>query len=243
MEAVAHSDQRTGVESRNDLISEYRSFVGQVAAQLITASRIPVDFYDDLVADGYLGLVEAAERYKPTAEGTFKKFAFLRIRGAMIDGIRRSSLLSPRAYRLAKAFEAAHDLRQECAQSGDDPLIADRRSKLETILNRAVRSALIYRLAVEDVDAELAAFHHNSPALEEVMIKTQRQQKLLQLVRSLPVKERLIVEEFYFHNKSFANIADIHFNRSRSWVSRLHSRAIEKLRMAVLSNPEAYRRE
>lgn len=227
---MQHSNSTT---LRDDLISSYQRYVRNLAGMMITTMMLPQSLMDDLVSAGMLGLVEAAERFDHRRGKNFKTFAFYRIRGAMIDSIRRSSDFSGRAYRAARAFEAYSSLREEYSHGRDRAGRNDRRRRLEEILNLASDGALAFRMSVPDDDANTPIELRIRRNAEQILIAEEDNKKVSLLVETLPEKERLIVEEYYINGLSFVQITEKYPTLSKSWVSRLHKRALRKLRSGM----------
>ena len=218
--------------SRDRLIAQHRRYVENLAGTLIRVMSLPARLRDDLVAAGYLGLVEAAERFDSSLGMEFKNFAYRRIRGAMIDSIRRSSELSGRGYRKARAFDAAFSLRNELdfkmgLKKEADPAARDH---LAEMLNYVADSTLVYRLSLADAEHDGAPDGLQSPSPEDLLDSRQDCEEFGRLLRELPPKERQVLEEYYFRGKSFVEIARQQGGVSKSWVCRLHQRAIQRLR-------------
>lgn len=224
------------VSDQHQLIEEYHDYVRYVAARVTHTLSLPRSLFEDLLAAGYLGLVEAASRYDPQAGVPFQSFAYLRIRGAIIDSLRRDSELSGQGYRFAKALEAAQDLREQVSFDNLSPS-SDPDSRLAEVLELASKTVLAYRLSIDDLaDDELPASTNSDP---ETDLSDKQQRKLiLRFLATLPAKERLIIEQYYFHGKSFTEIADEVEGMSKSWVSRLHARGLERLRLRILKESE-----
>ena len=215
---------------REQIFSEFHQLVNQLAKRLVNALDLPRHAHDDLVAGGYLGLVEAAERFDPSQAASFRTFAIYRIRGAMIDTLRRTSDFSGKAYRVARAMDSFYSIREEYRHERDPNQRKDKRKKLEDILNIASTGALAYRLCLTEYDEETPpqlVSHNNG---EKVLCDEADNKKVVELLSNLPEKERLIVEEYYFHGLSFVEITKKYPGLSKSWVSRLHKRALEILR-------------
>jgi RNA polymerase sigma factor FliA len=220
--------------SRDKLIEEYQPYVHYVATRLMKSLGLPSEQFDEFVAAGYLGLVEAAERFDFKSGVSFKNFAYLRIRGAIIDGLRNCSQLSGRAYRFAKALEAAQDLREVMSED-DWRKISQQKSghskeSLGKILEYATKGALVYRLSFADAPAEVSEMRSEAGNPETLLQEKQSTRFLKEAVSALPPKEQEIVDEYYFQGKPFCQIAQEKGGLSKSWVSRLHSRAIEKIK-------------
>ena len=73
---------------------------------------------------------------------------------------------------------------------------------------------------------------------EEALFRKRIFEKLQEAIATLPKKERLVIEEFYFRDRSFTEIADEKNKLSKSWVSRLHGKAIERLQELFLLSTE-----
>jgi len=224
---------------RDELICGYQRYVQNLAGLMITTMMLPRSMIDDLISAGLLGLVEAAERFDSRQGKNFKTYAFYRIRGAMIDSIRRTSDFSGRAYRAARALDAYISLREEHNHSQDGEKHKTRARKLDEILNLAAEGALAFRMGFPDdgmyMPPELCVFRN----AEQLMIKDQSCRKISLLVETLPEKERLIVEEYYTNGLSFVEITEKYPTLSKSWVSRLHKRALQRLRHAICLEEEA----
>lgn len=220
--------------ARHDLIAEYMRYVRNLARMMINSMDLPKQGFDDLVAGGMLGLVEAAERFDFASGSNFKGFAFHRIRGAMIDSIRRSSDFSGKAYRAARAFEACSSLREESRHVRSAQEQQNKKQRLDEILNLAAEGALAYRLSFADYDDQASSEAQNQSNPELLLGEKESTRKISHLLETLPEKERLIVEEYYFHGMSFTEITEKYPNLSKSWVSKLHKRALQILRKRML---------
>ena len=224
-------------KSRDALSLKYRTFAEAVVRKLIFTMSLPQENAEEYISAGLLGLVEAAERFDPENGSDFRSFAYLRIRGEVIDSIRNSSELSGRAYRYARALSAVQSLREEevyqertkkSVNNSDDKKELPK-EKFAKILDLAAKGALALRLSFEDAEQELIGDSEESNA-EKTMLARESLGGFANLVKKLPPKERIIIEEFYFNEKSFAEIIRENEGFSKSWVSRLHSRALKRLK-------------
>src|SRR3954465_9256955 len=99
---------------RDQLIQQHLSLVQSVARKLKKQITARVEF-DDLVGYGSKGLIEAAERFDPSHGVTFTTFAYYRIRGAMLDGVRTMGWYSRADYARYRAEERANEYLQNQA--------------------------------------------------------------------------------------------------------------------------------
>ena len=231
------------MHNRDALISEFQNYVRSIALRLIRSLNLPAQNLDEYIAAGYLGLVEAAERFDGRDGRPFKPFAFLRIRGAIIDSIRITSHVSSKAYRMSKALQSAQELKEEMkiahANSFNTNVKAkavENQAKLARILEYAAQGILVFRLSLTEVAGEVSAIADERANPEEMAVANSNLQNMLDLVETLPQKERTIIKEHYYHGKSFIEIADEQQGMSKSWVSRLHSRALQRLKEKYLQS-------
>jgi len=131
--------------AREHLAREHALTVWRIAEHLARCLRSPVDI-DDLVSEGFLGLLAAGERFEPGRGVSFQAYASLRIRGAMIDALWRDGVL-PRRVSPRRRVEDARAL--TCALLGRAP-------------GRAELAAAA-RLAPRDVDAHIRALERADP--------------------------------------------------------------------------------
>jgi RNA polymerase sigma factor for flagellar operon FliA len=194
----------------------------------------------DLVQDGMLGLIDAACRFDEGRGIKFETFAERRVRGAMIDALRRDAW--PRGVRRQRReLEAAREqLRREL---GAEPSLADLAARVgsdETRLGRTiVRINTIESTsplsAGENVDGAslppaLVPSEPQSPdkAYEEQEVRD----RIRAAIASLPPRERKVIGMYYYAEATMKQIgAEIGVNESR--VSQLHARAIQRLRRAL----------
>lgn len=209
--------------SRDRLIDENREYVHKIAGKLVQRMGLPLNLFDELVAAGYLGLVEAADRFDRDSGKDFRTYAFLRIRGAIIDNIRSHSDLTGETYRMIKAFNAAHELREDDFQSRKE-------SSLSNVLDYVARGALAFRLSMADAETELVEIPDPAANPDAQMERRERAKRLKEIIHELPDRERRVIEGYYFHGLSFIEIAREWEGVGKSWVSKLHTRAIDTIK-------------
>lgn len=223
-------------EERDNLIEKYRRFTGNLVARFIRVMNLPVELHDELVSAGYLGLVEAAERFDESRGVDFRSYAYRRIQGAVIDAVRQCSELSGKAYTYDKVLQACADVREYHLQLREVQPDHDlsREEKLAQLLEYAAKGALAFRLGYEESEEEVAGTFEDSLNPEEEMAHKGHVRTMRELVESLPEQERVVIREFYFNDKSFVEIARELDGVSKSWVSRLHVKALERLRQELV---------
>jgi RNA polymerase sigma factor for flagellar operon FliA len=209
-------------------VREYEGFVRGVAMQ--TRTQLGLDTpAEDLIAFGFQGLLEAKQRFDASKGVAFKSFAYYRVRGAILDGVRSMARLPRRAYARLRAAEAL----DENAEVGSESMAsaATRAATTETNL-RAIdgimgRVAAAYAVAVSADDAAQGA---GSP--EEALLHEERLARMRSALGILPERERFMIEGHYFQGKQF-DVLSAELGISKSWGSRVHSHALDLLREAL----------
>jgi RNA polymerase sigma factor FliA len=190
---------------------------------------------EDLRAMGHQGLLEASRRFDEGRGVSFRRFANYRVRGAMLDGIRKTAPLPRRAYARIRALEAAllvaegaaEDAASSSAPLASDPVGADRRltEHLSDMATAMALGLLAPTVAGEDGEptvVDVAA----SP--EEAMAQAELRQLIVDSLEHLSEDERTLVKRHYLDGERFDHVA-ASLGLSKSWASRLHTRAIARL--------------
>ena len=227
------------VARQRERIAAGLPFVESLARRVASSMPHSIEL-GDLVQDGMLGLIDAAYRYDEARGIKFETFAERRVRGAMIDALRRDAW--PRGVRRQRReLEAAREeLRREL---GAEPSLADLAARVgsdEARLGRTiVRINTIESTsplsAGENLDgatlpAALVPSEPVSPdkAYEECEVRD----RIRAAIRSLPPRERKVIGLYYYREATMKQIgAEIGVNESR--VSQLHARAIQRLRKTL----------
>ncbi len=214
-------------------------FVEQLARRVAATMPHSIDI-GDLVQDGVIGLIDAARRFDEGRGIKFETFAERRIRGAMIDALRKDAW--PRGVRRQRReLEAAREqLRREL---GCEPSLADLAAKVGSDEKRLGRT--IVRInAIESTSPLASAEHHDESTLPAALIPSEPEQpdlayernetkaRVLAAIESLPPREQKVIGLYYYGEATMKQIgAQIGVNESR--VSQLHARAIRRLREAL----------
>lgn len=199
------------------------------------ARRLPAHIeVADLVGAGVLGLMEALQRYEPAREVSFASYAAFRVRGAMLDELRRRDLMARDARRETKQIQGVITaLRAQLGRSPEDQEVAEALgSELGSFLRRLEKLApvQIYSLEDEDIDVRL----HSPCAFEEVN-KTQLKKRLVTALGRLGERTQRVLHLYYQEDLTLREIGEV-LEISESRVSQIMSKATLELR-ALLRQP------
>ena len=238
--------QRQPLAARHrDRIAAGLPFVESLARRVAASMPHSIEL-GDLVQDGMIGLIDAACRFDEGRGIKFETFAERRVRGAMIDALRRDAW--PRGVRRQRReLEAAREqLRREL---GAEPSLADLAARMgsdETRLGRTiVRINTIESTsplsAGDNVDGSSlpAALVPSEPQAPDRAYEEQEvRDRIRAAIASLPPRERKVIGLYYYGEATMKQIgAEIGVNESR--VSQLHARAIQRLRKALGADGQA----
>lgn len=223
----------------NELVEEYGAYTEHLVLKLVRVLNLPRAQTSDYISAAYVGLLEAAERYDPASGHEFRHFAFFRIRGAIIDYIRDSSELSGRTFRQTRAFQGLYSL-SECRFEDEEIRLMKQSPsrKMALFLENLAQGALLFRMSLAESEEEVLEKVSEELNAEDQMLCDEGMKKLREIVETLPEKERTILRECYFRGKALADIAREYEGMSKSWVTRLHQRALKLLKEAYLRQYE-----
>jgi len=217
----------------SDQIVRHASLVKRIAYHLL--NRLPPTVQiDDLIQAGMIGLLEAASNFNPDMGASFETFAGIRIRGSMIDEIRRSDW-TPRS--VHRKFRSVTDaIRKIENDTGEDAKDADVAAALGISLSEYHQilidssSSRIYSIdTMEDnlQDAAIPSSSENTP--DESFISDEYRQQLTESIRLLPEKEQLVMSLYYDDELNFREIGEI-LDVTESRICQLHGQALLRVK-------------
>ena len=223
----------------HDRITAGLPFVEALARRMAASMPHSIDL-GDLVQDGMIGLIDAAHRFDEKRGIKFETFAERRVRGAMIDALRRDAW--PRGIRrVRRELEAAREkLRHEL---GSEPSLADLAELMgfdETRLGRTiVRINTIESTSpLAKVDSVAAAnlppvmVPLELPTPDKACERGEVATRIRKAIKALPWRERQVIGLYYYGDVTMKEIgSEIGVNESR--VSQLHARAVQRLRRSL----------
>ncbi|ADL07886.1 FliA/WhiG family RNA polymerase sigma factor [Thermosediminibacter oceani] len=218
------------------LIEEYIPLVKHIAARLAINLPPCVD-YDDLVSAGIIGLLQAIERYDVGKGVRFETFAYTRIRGAMLDELRRLNWIPQKTMEKAKLLQDAYSqMEQELNGNVKDEDIARKLNITIAELHQTYKELAATNLvSLEEIFS--VAVEDNGEPVSHVE-KEEIKRILGEAIDRLPPKEKLVIALYYYEGLNLKEISVV-LNLSPARISQLHTKAILRLR-GSLSRKRAY---
>jgi RNA polymerase sigma factor for flagellar operon FliA len=222
---------------RDGLVEKHLPLVQSIARKLKAQITARID-YDDLIGYGSKGLIEAAERFDPKHGVAFTTFAYYRIRGAMLDGLRTMGWYSRADYARYRAEERANEYlqnqsdREGAAATGPKETTAAPSANTSTEATLGSLAAVLGSIAtvhITSLEAASTVADERLPAPDAQLDTGRLSARLRDAVKALPDRERNLMELYYFADKNLEE-AGAAMGLSKSWACRLHARAVDLLR-------------
>ncbi len=238
MKAYALQQRPAPSSARDQLITQHIDMARRIA--LKAARRLPERLsHDDVIAAAMVGLTEAAERYDTQRGEPFVAFAEKRIRGAVLDELRRGDLLPRRARTAAnKMGGIIAGLEQQLGRSPEDEEIAD---KLGVSVDKfRDELAELTHVAVVDIEAREygGRIEDATPSPAAQAERAQIVARLREALDQIPERDALVLSLYYVEDFNYVEIGEV-LGVSESRVCQLHSRALARLRVEMADVQES----
>ncbi|WP_127021557.1 RNA polymerase sigma factor FliA [Rheinheimera mangrovi] len=216
------------------MVERYAPLVKRIAYHLL--ARLPASVQvDDLIQSGMIGLIEAAKNFDGSKGASFETFAGIRIRGSMLDEIRRGDWTPRSVHRNSRMIaEAIAELESELGRDVKDSEVAEKLDisldEYHHMLSDASSGRII---GIEDLgisdDVLVTANDKEDDHLYEQQANDAFQQALIKNISSLPEREAIVLSLYYNDELNLKEIGAV-LDVSESRVSQIHSQALVRLR-------------
>lgn len=229
---------------KEDLLKQHASLVKKIAYQLKAKLPASVDI-DDLIQAGMMGLLDATNRYEDNHGAQFETYAAQRIRGSMIDELRRADWL-PRSVRknMRDVETAVSALEQKLGRSPSEGEIARELNlsmdDFQGMLDDCSGHQLIYYEDFNDADSGNDHFldryqSDDSGDPLKALLSTDFREALIEAIESLPEREKILMGLYYEQEMNLKEIGAV-MGVSESRVCQLHTQAVARLRAKLKEN-------
>lgn len=229
------------LDIREQVVKKYIPLVKYIASRVIIGKSKYIEF-EDLVGYGMLGLMDAINKFDESRGMKFSTYASIRIKGSMIDEIRKNSPISKGAMdKLNRYNEAVENLQRNLMKEPSDEEIArelkisiSEVSEIEGYINYISLVSLEDILFSEDDEMPLMGMieDRKSPSPEMALEEKEEIEYLMKALDTLNEKDRTVLSLYYYEGLTLKEIGKV-LEVSESRVCQLHSRAILHLRKAL----------
>ncbi|WP_297439444.1 FliA/WhiG family RNA polymerase sigma factor [uncultured Clostridium sp.] len=224
-------------EENKVIVEKYIPLVKHIAGKVILGKSKYID-YEDLVGYGMLGLMDAYKKFKPEKGMKFSTYASIRIKGSMIDEMRRSSPISKGAMDKLNKYNKAMDMLQgtllrepKTSEIAKELGISDKDvSEIERYINyisMVSLDSMIY--SDDDFSITHILADETSPRPDVIVEGNEEVNILAKCIDKLNEKDRIVLNFYYFEELTLKGIGQI-LKVSESRVCQLHARAIINIR-------------
>ncbi len=223
-------------ELREKLIIEYASLVKLVAGRMSMYLGYTVE-YEDLCSYGIFGLIDAIDKYDCTKNVKFETYASLRIRGAILDQIRKMDWIPRSLRQKQKKIDAAMSKIESATGriATDEELAAELGISMSEYASWQEQAKVANVISLDEFSESGAEIksdyagqsHYDQP--DDVIEKKELKEMIVQALQSLTEKERSVVVLYYYEDMTLKEISQV-LEVSESRVSQLHTRSMQKLK-------------
>ena len=229
------------MESKKELIEKYVPLVKVVAGRMFNFYGSKIE-YDDLVGFGVLGLIDSIERFDLHKNIKFETYAQIRIKGAIIDNIRKLDWI-PRSLRKKSkdVQKAIFELENKLGYNPSNEQISEYlHISLKEVENMLSDITTFNVVSLEDFLNENGEYffevkEDDKDTPERVYEKDEIKKILVDTIDALPEKEKLIISLYYYEELTYKEIGHI-LKLSESRISQIHSRVLIKIKNCLIKS-------
>ena len=222
----------------DELVLAHLGLVKRVAIHL--KARVPAFMeLDELIQVGMLGLLEASKAYDPAKGVEFENFAHSRVRGAMLDEVRRLSFLPRSAVAFNKEHnEGLHVLGSELGRNPTESEIAEFMGKdLEEFQRERGKARRFETYSLEVVTEEVMGIADEASHQPDVMVEeAEFMDAVTAAIADLPEREQTVMQLYYVEELNLKEIGEV-LGVSESRISQILSAVVKKLRGTLQVEP------
>lgn len=221
-------------QNPNTVVEQFGFLVKRIAHHLLM--RLPASVQvDDLIQSGMIGLLDAARNFDGSKGASFETYAGIRIRGSMIDEMRRGDWVPRSVHKNGRDIASAIDRIEK--RTGSDAKDTDVAEELDVSLSE-YHSMLMdvncgHILAVEDLTANqedgYSIYEGKSESPAAALTDERFQTALVECIKTLPERESLVLSLYYDEELNLREIGEV-LSVSESRVSQIHSQAMHRVK-------------
>ncbi|MHC4524641.1 MAG: sigma-70 family RNA polymerase sigma factor [Planctomycetota bacterium] len=220
-------------QKRDEIILQYIPLVHRIVSQVVSYLQ-PSLSKEDLVSAGTIGLIKAAMNFDASKDAEFKTYAYIRVRGAVLDELRGWSFTPPHVKKLLGQARAISEqiFKKHGTFPTEEELANEMGVEQEKLLRIFEMARAGHFLSLNGMDSDgssfdqFLAFDFKQPASD--MEREEMKSHLAEAVRDLPEKQRQIIMLYYHQELTMKQVAEV-LEVTEARVSQLHAAALFKM--------------
>ena len=226
-----------GKEIAEQLVEKYAPLVKKIAYHM--SARLPADIHiDDIIQSGLIGLLDAGKHYDPRQGAHFETYATIRMRGAILDEVRRSDWAPKSVHKKARDLTATiQAIERRTGRDARDVEVAQEMGiSIKEYYQILKDSSVCRMLSFDDLSTDdtqsLGIFEDRQQNVVDEVLGDEFQQRLSQAIAGLPERERMVMSLYYDTEMNLKEVGAL-IGISESRVSQLLSQAQLRLRARI----------
>lgn len=228
--------KNSDLSSKQQLIEEYISLVKIVAGRMYNFYGGNVEF-EELIGFGVFGLIDAIDKFDISRELKFETYAQIRIRGSIIDSLRKLDWVPRSLRKKSKEYEQAiQKLENRLSRKITDEDLANALEvKVEEVQKTLGEISTFNLVSFEELLSSKGDYYLSNPSIgtpEDNFTDKEIKNVLKQSIDVLQKKEKLVISMYYFDELTYKEIGDV-LELSESRISQIHSKAILRMKNSL----------
>ncbi|MBQ3346936.1 MAG: FliA/WhiG family RNA polymerase sigma factor [Synergistaceae bacterium] len=234
-----------GGKGRDELIMQYLPLIKYVVSRMSVTPPQGLD-YEDILSFGVFGLIDAVEKFDPSKGYVFQTYAIPRIRGAILDELRKCDWFSRTGREKVQKFNRAMEKVLRDRGEMDDVSIMremgvdeDEYYEIQDLASRGYITSLDDTTPLDDGDVSVdATLADDRETAEDRLDAESEKQQLVEALSELPERERQMLSLYYYEGLTLKEIGAV-MGVSESRVSQIHGKGLSMLRTILRAKMNA----
>lgn len=227
----------------DQFVLQYQPLVRKIA--LYMKRRLPshIDL-DDLLQSGLVGLLEARNTFKSGFDASFETYASIRVRGAMIDALRRNSWVTRDTIKNMKLIsDAIRKIEQRnSTQASSNEIAKELGITLDEYHKMSQEASFCSVLSIDELDHDNTSLENDADNPQVITQNETMKTNLKAVLIDLPEREQLVLSLYYVEEFTFKQIGEI-LEVTEARVCQLHSQAIARVRSKMIKSNLIWEKE
>ncbi len=211
-----------------ELVREHSSLVLKIAKKMKRKLPTYIEF-DDLVQAGFIGLIEASKSFKADQGASFETFASIRVKGSMLDDLRKNSWNNREAMKNMKELGwAVHRVEQRLQRHASAEEIARELNVSMDEYDKLCQSINVCNMSSTNNLNEASAVLRDGDSPEDIVSEQDMKERIKGMLETLPERDKILLSLYYVEELTFKEIGEV-LDLTEARICQLHATALARL--------------